>query len=218
MQKGLQGVHFHRLFSLVRDRKIPFQMVPAERLNKITRQNHQGVIAFLPVTEYHSLEEVVSEVVDSGETALIVLLDGITDVRNLGAVARSAECAGAHALVLPVKGSAGVTADSVKASAGALLRIPVCRVPNMLQAIAFLKECGIRVVISESRGRHPIYKEDLTKPLAVVLGSEDRGVSRAVKQMADSIIFIPMKGKTGSLNVSVAAGVTLFEALRQRLA
>ncbi len=216
IQKGLQGNNFQHLFWLIRNKKIPFQMVPAERLNRITKKNHQGIIAFMPVIDYHSLEDLLPGIFEAGEVPLLVIVDGITDVRNFGAMARTAECAGAHALILPEKGSATVTADSIKASSGALSRIPVCREVNILQSIAFLKQCGIMVIAFDDKGEKNIYKEDLTQPLAVIMGAEDRGVSAAARKMADSVTAIPMKGRIASLNVSVATGVVLFEALRQR--
>ncbi len=216
MQKGLQGDNFQKLFSLARSQKIPFQMVPAEKLNRITRKNHQGVVAIMPIIAYHKLEDLLPAIFESGETPLIVLLDGITDVRNLGAIARSAECAGAHALVLPEKGSASVNADAIKTSAGALNRMPVCRESHILESIAFIRACGIRVIACDSKGKKSLWEEDLSNPLAIIMGAEDKGVSPAAKKTADQVIEIPLKGHLTSLNVSVATGIVLFETLRQR--
>ncbi len=216
IQKGLQGSNFQHLFWMIRDKKIPFQMVPAERLNRVTKKNHQGIIAFMPAIDYHSLEDLLPGIYEAGEIPLLVIVDGITDVRNFGAMARSAECAGAHALVLPEKGSVNVTADAIKASAGALSRIPVCREANILHSIAFLKECGIMVIAFDEKGNKNIYAEDLTQPVAVIMGAEDKGVSAAARKLADRVAAIPMRGTIASLNVSVATGVVLFEALRQR--
>lgn len=216
IQKGLKGDNYQKLFSLIREKKIPFQMVPVEKLNRVTRKNHQGIIAQMPSIEYVKLEDILPGIFESGETPLLVLLDGITDVRNLGAIARSAECAGADAIIIPEKGSASVSADAIKASAGALNRIPVCKETHILQSIAFIQECGIRVIACDSKGKSNLYNEDLSVPVAVIMGSEDKGVSPAARQVADKVVEIPMKGKTGSLNVSVATGIVLFEALRQR--
>ncbi len=216
IQKGLKGDNYQKLFSLIREKKIPFQMVPVEKLNRVTRKNHQGIIAQMPSIEYVKLEDILPGIFESGETPLLVLLDGITDVRNLGAIARSAECAGADAIIIPEKGSASVSADAIKASAGALNRIPVCKETHILQSIAFIQECGIRVIACDSKGESNLYNEDLSVPVAVIMGSEDKGVSPAARQVADKVVEIPMKGKTGSLNVSVATGIVLFEALRQR--
>lgn len=216
IQQDLQGSNFQKLFARIRNEKIPFQMVPAERLNKLSKQNHQGIIALIPAIQYKSLEKLLPGVIDSGETPLLFILDGVTDVRNLGAVARTAECAGAHALVVSTKGSAPVNAQAIKASAGALSRIAVCRESNLIQTISFLKACGIKVVATHDKAKTSIYQCDLSKPLAVIMGSEDKGVSNAARKTADLTAFIPMKGKIASLNVSVAAGIIAFEALRQR--
>jgi 23S rRNA (guanosine2251-2'-O)-methyltransferase len=217
IQQGLKGSNFQQLFSLIRNDKIPFQMVPPERLNKFKQHNHQGIVAFIPHIAYQSLETIVPAIIDSGETPLLVLLDGITDVRNMGAIARSAECAGAHAIVIGEKGSAPVNADAIKASAGALSRIPVCKESGIVYAISFLKACGITILALDDRARQSIYETKLSGPLAIVMGSEDRGVSSAAKKTAGSVAAIPMIGQITSLNVSVATGIVLFEAVRQRM-
>lgn len=216
IQQGLKGSNFQQLFILIREKKIPFQMVPPERFSKYKRHNHQGIIAFTPVISYQTLESLVPQLIESGEKPLLVLLDGITDVRNLGAIARTAECAGAHALVIAEKGGAPINADAIKTSAGALTRIAVCKELSITYAIGFLKACGIDVIASDDKAKKTIYDIGLDGPLAVVMGSEDRGVSGATKKMASQLASIPMKGKIASLNVSVATGVLLFEALRQR--
>jgi 23S rRNA (guanosine2251-2'-O)-methyltransferase len=217
IQQGLKGSNFQQLFSLIRNNKIPFQMVPPERLNKFKKQNHQGIVAFIPHIAYQSLETIIPAIIDSGATPLLVLLDGITDVRNMGAIARSAECAGAHAIVIGEKGSAPVNADAIKASAGALSRIPVCKESGIVYAISFLKACGITILALDDRAKQSIYETKLSGPLAIVMGSEDRGVSSAAKKNAGSVAAIPMKGQIASLNVSVATGIVLFEAMRQRM-
>lgn len=191
-------------------------MVPAERLNKFRKHNHQGVVGFMPAITYHSLEKIIPAIIEGGETPLLILLDGITDVRNMGAIARSAECAGAHAIVLSEKGNAPINADAIKTSAGALTRLPVCKEQSILHAIGFLKECGIEVVAFDDKGNRSIYETDLSKSVALIMGSEDRGVSAAAKKMSDRVVKIPMRGKISSLNVSVASGIVLFETLRQR--
>lgn len=216
LQQGLQGENFQRLFHLIRNKNIPFQMVPVEKLNRITRKNHQGVVASVSLIEYQPLDEVLQMVFDSGETPLLVILDNITDVRNLGAVARSASCAGAHALVIPAKGTAPVNADAIKASAGALSRITVCREANIMESITFLKACGLHILAFDEKGRNNIYEADLTKPVCIILGSEEKGIAPSIQKMADQTVAIPMKGNIASLNVSVAAGIAFFETLRQR--
>lgn len=216
IQKGLTGNNFQKLFRLIRERKLPYQMVPVEKLNRITRKNHQGIIAQISLITYTPLEMVISSIYEKGETPLLVILDRVTDVRNLGAIARTAECAGAHALILPEKASAPVNADAIKTSAGALSRMAVCREREILESIAFLKESGIQIVACSEKGAKPVFETKLNGPLAIIMGSEDKGVSGACLTMSDEVVAIPQKGRTSSLNVSVAAGVVLFEVIRQR--
>ncbi|HSV77569.1 MAG TPA: 23S rRNA (guanosine(2251)-2'-O)-methyltransferase RlmB [Bacteroidales bacterium] len=216
LQQGLQGENFQELFQLIRTGKIPFQMVPAEKLNRVTRKNHQGVVAYISTISYARLHQLLPKVFEEDGLPLLVLVDRITDVRNLGAIARSAECFGAHALVVPEKGSAPVNADAIKTSAGALSKLPVCREPNLLEAIAFLKESGVKVIAATEKANKTINKVSLTGPVAIVLGSEDKGLSRAILTMADEMVSIPITGSISSLNVSVAAGILLYEASRQR--
>lgn len=216
LQKGLKGGNFSALFREIRDKDIPYQVVPVEKLNKVTRSNHQGVVAYVSRVIYWKVENVITRAWDSGETPLLLILDGITDVRNFGAIARTAECAGVHALVVAQKNSAAVNAVSIKTSAGALTRIPVCKENNLPETISFLKECGLKIIATTDRSKQKIYDADLRCPAAIILGSEDKGISKACLKLADIEVAIPMEGKTGSLNVSVAAGIVLFEALRKR--
>jgi 23S rRNA (guanosine2251-2'-O)-methyltransferase len=216
IQQGLIGENFQQLFQIIRREKIPHQMVPVEKLNRVTRKNHQGVIAFISLISYQPLDQLLPMIYDQGEMPLLVLLDRVTDVRNLGAIARSAECFGAHAIVIPDKGSAPVNADAIKTSAGALSRLPVCREGNILETIAFLKASGIRVIAATEKSTESVDQADMKGPLAIIMGSEDKGISYPVLKMADQSVSIPMKGSIASLNVSVAAGILLFEAHRQR--
>lgn len=216
IQQDLKGDMIRMLFQLIRKKQIPYQMVPPERLNRLSTGNHQGVIAYVPLISYHSLEALLPQVVGNAETPLIVLLDGVTDVRNMGAIARTAACAGAHALVIPEKGGAPVNADAIKASAGALSVIPVCRTRTLVESVSFLKECGLHVLVCDDKGRHSVYNANLNQPLAIVMGAEDKGVSGAIRKIADQVVNIPMKSRIASLNVSVAAGIVLFETVRQR--
>jgi 23S rRNA (guanosine2251-2'-O)-methyltransferase len=216
IQQGLIGENFQQLFQIIRREKIPHQMVPVEKLNRVTRKNHQGVIAFISLISYQPLDQLLPMIYDQGEMPLLVLLDRVTDVRNLGAIARSAECFGAHAIVIPDKGSAPVNADAIKTSAGALSRLPVCREGNILETIAFLKASGIKVVAATEKSTESVDQTDMKGPLAIIMGSEDKGISFPVLKMADQSVSIPMKGSIASLNVSVAAGILLFEANRQR--
>jgi 23S rRNA (guanosine2251-2'-O)-methyltransferase len=170
----------------------------------------------LSLITYQKLEDVIPAVYEKGETPLLVILDKITDVRNLGAIARTAECAGAHALVMGEKESAPINADAIKTSAGALSRLPVCREREILETLAFIKESGIRVISCTEKAKESIYETSLEGPIAIIMGAEDKGISKACLAMSDTQAAIPQKGKTSSLNVSVATGIVIFEALRQR--
>jgi len=216
-RQGLEGPQFRILLDKLRDRGIQVQFAPVEKLNYLTRSNHQGVIAFLANVDYVSLEEMTSLADKSGSKPLLLILDGISDVRNFGAIARSAECAGAHGIIVPAKGSATVSADSVKTSAGALLRIPVAKVSNIREAIYFLKESGYQIVATTERAEKSIYQSSFTGATAIILGSEEKGVSGSSLALSDLQVKIPMAGSIGSLNVSAAASVMLFEVLRQRI-
>ncbi len=216
-QQGPSGDNFKSLFHLIRKLNIPFQMVPIEKLNKISKGNHQGVIAFLPLINYISVEELIKNITKTDDIPLVIILDKITDIRNLGAIARSAECAGAHGIIIQEKGSAPINAEAIKTSAGALSRIPVCREKDLMETIEFLRLCEISIIACTEKAYGTIYSEDLTKPVALIMGSEDKGISPYLLKLADSKVSIPMKGKTASLNVSVAAGIVLFEVNRQRL-
>lgn len=216
IQQGLKGTNFQKLFAEIRVKRIPFQMVPVERLNKLSKHNHQGVIAFIPAIAYHSLEKLLPKIIESGETPLLLILDGITDVRNFGAMARTAECAGVHAVIIGEKATAPINQDAIKTSAGALSRIPVCKEATIKHAVNFLKAIGIEIVVCDDKAKQSIYDHKFDKPLALVMGSEEKGVTKAVTKMADKVIRIPMLGNISSLNVSVATGIVLFEAVRQR--
>ena len=215
MRRGLRTEESARILALSRERSIPVQFVPEERLGRLTQRQHQGVIAFISEIEYTPLEELVARVYEEGRAPFIVLLDGLTDVRNFGAIARTAECAGVDALVIPERGSVSVTADAVKTSAGALHRIPVCRVSSIAAAVGLLQSSGVRVVAASEKAEERYTETALQLPLGLVMGAEDHGVSTDVLRMADSITRIPQVGVIGSLNVSVAAGILIYEAVRQ---
>lgn len=217
IQKGLRGEHMAELYALLKEFEIPYQHVPVEKLNRLTRKNHQGVAGFVSAVAFQPLEEVVQMIFEKGETPLLLILDRVTDVRNFGAIARTAECAGAHAIVFPMQGSAQVNADAMKTSAGALNNIPVCRSKNLSRTIDYLKEAGLQIVAATEKTNVRLYDVDFRLPTAIIMGSEDDGVSPAYLRKCDHTISIPMHGKTASLNVSVATGVVVYEALRQRL-
>jgi 23S rRNA (guanosine2251-2'-O)-methyltransferase len=205
-----------KLLAVLSKMEIPVQQVPVEKLNRITGKNHQGVIAYLSKVSYVDITTLLPSIFEKGEDPLILLLDGVSDVRNFGAIARSAECAGVHAIVIPASGSAAINADAVKTSAGALHRIPVCRHRDLLTVMRFLKESGLRMFAATEKATDSMYATEMTGPAGLVLGSEDTGISAQLLRIADSWVSIPMKGSIASLNVSVAAGVLLFEILRQR--
>ncbi|MFM7218307.1 MAG: 23S rRNA (guanosine(2251)-2'-O)-methyltransferase RlmB [Bacteroidota bacterium] len=217
IHRGARGEGILQVKQLLRDNGIAWQEVPIERLERFTRKNHQDVVAFTSPVTYQPLEEIIPSLFERGVTPLILLLDRITDVRNFGAIARSAECAGVHAIILPQKGSVTVTSDAIRTSAGALNRIPVCRVRDLRQAAFYLRDSGIRIVAATEKAKDHHFEADLAGPLCIVMGSEEDGISNEMLRVCDQLLRIPMHGSVGSLNVSVAAGILLFEAVRQRM-
>ncbi len=217
LKRGLKGGAFQELTTLVREAGIPFQYVPVEKLNRVTNGNHQGVIAFVSQVTYQPVENVLPAIYEKGESPFIVVLDGVTDVRNMGAVARSALCAGVHALVVPSAGRAMITAEAVKSSAGALNTIPVCREANLEKTINFLRKSGLKIVAAGEKAPRNYFEVTYAGPLALVLGSEEKGVSSGLLESADEHVRIPVGGPVGSLNVSAAAAVIIFEVVRQRM-
>jgi 23S rRNA (guanosine2251-2'-O)-methyltransferase len=215
-EAGGDGIREIRQMAL--DRQIPWQPVPAEKLDRLTRTEHQGVIAFLSQVDEQDLDEVITMAYERGDTPLIVALDSVTDVRNMGAIARSAECFGAHALLVPKMGTARLGPDAVKSSAGALVRNPVCRVTRLTDGLKRARDHGARIVACTEKGTTLLDDADLNGPLVLVMGSEDEGISDAVLRLADDLVRIPMAGQIGSLNVSVATGIALHAVLRQRSA
>ena len=216
VKKDLQGDLAKELFDLIKGRGFFVQRVPVERLNRITRKNHQGVIAFISAVSYQRLGDIIPSLFEEAKVPFIVLLDGITDVRNFGAIARTCECTGVDAIVLPERGSVSVNADAVKTSAGALLHIPVCRERSIHSAIRYLKDSGIKVVAASEKAVMNYTRVDYTVPVAVVMGAEDTGVDADNLRLCDEMVAIPQVGNIGSLNVSVAAGVMMYEVVRQR--
>lgn len=216
VQRGLTGDLYQELKKIVAEYGISAQFVPVEKLDRMTPKNHQGAVAVISPIIYHKIENIIPEVYEKGEVPLILVLDSVTDVRNMGAIARTAECAGVHAIVVPGKGSAQINADAVKTSAGALYKIPVCRHDNFVQTVKFLQESGLQIVCCTEKTNDYIYKPDYTAPTAIVMGSEDEGIRNELIRTADYLAKIPMFGEIESLNVSVSAGVILYEAIRQR--
>lgn len=216
IRKGLSGDLSGELLRKIKEYDIPSQWVPAEKLNRITMKNHQGAIALLSPITYYKLENLVPQLYEEGTEPFLVLLDGVTDTRNFGAIARTAECAGANAVIIPERGSASVNGDAVKTSAGALLHIPVCRERSCRDAASYLKECGFRIVGASEKSDLSYAAADYSGPLCIVMGAEDTGISKEVQNLCDTLVAIPVNGSIGSLNVSVATGIMIYKALEQR--
>ncbi|MFN5705413.1 MAG: 23S rRNA (guanosine(2251)-2'-O)-methyltransferase RlmB [bacterium] len=217
IQKGISGDLFRELRKLIDQYDIKYQYVPIEKLNRICKGNHQGVFAFISPISFHKVEDLIPFIFENGETPLLLVLDRITDVRNFGAIARTAECAGVHGIVVPMRESAAIHSDSIKTSAGALFRIPVCRVSNLKRTIEYMQESGLQVVACTEKNDESIYTTDFSTPTAIVMGSEEDGISNDILRIVDKYAKIPLLGEIESLNVSVATGVILYEALRQRM-
>ena len=217
IQKGLSNQLYSELRKAIKDLDIPIQIVPPEKINRITSKNHQGVLAFVSQITYYEVEDLLADVFEKGKTPLVLILDRITDVRNFGAIARSADCAGVDFIVIPSRGAAQINADAVKTSAGALNRMKVCRVDNLKNSIEYLKESGLQIIACHEKTTSYHFNADLTKPSAIIMGSEENGISNEYLKRSDMQVKIPMVGNIASLNVSVATGVILFEAVKQRL-
>lgn len=215
VQKGLQSQTFQQLLPLIREHEIQYQIVPLDKLNRITRKNHQGIIAFVSPITFQKVDEIIARSFENGEDPFFLVLDRITDVRNFGAICRTAECVGVQAVVVPTRGSAPVNYDALKTSAGALNHLAVCKEDNLKTAIQFLKDSGLKVVGCTEKAENTLYNENLTGPLAIIMGSEENGVSPEYLKLCDFSVKLPMKGNIGSLNVSVAAGAILYETIRQ---
>ena len=218
VQNGLKGELVSQLMGLLKQHNIDFQYVPVEKLNRVTSNNHQGVVGYLSTITYHKIKDILPGVFEAGKTPLVLILDRITDVRNFGAIVRTAECSGVDAIIIPVRGGAQINADSIKTSAGALHKIPVCREENLKHIIEYLRESGLQVVACTEKTNDLYYQTDYTLPVAIIMGSEENGVSSEYLNLSDSHAKIPMMGEISSLNVSVAAGIILYEAVRQRMA
>ena len=216
IQRGLQGDIIHETKLLIQQHDIPYQYVPQEKLNSITSKNHQGIIAFVSPITFGNFENIIAGVFGKGETPLLLMLDGVTDVRNFGSICRNAECMGAHAVLVPEKGSAQINEEAIKTSAGALYNIPVCKIKSIVLAIETLQHNGIRVVACSEKTRKELYEIDMSLPTCIIMGSEESGISSDALRKSDEIVRIPMRGKTSSLNVSVASGIILYEIVRQQ--
>lgn len=217
VKKDIQSDLSRDLFAALKGSSIPVQRVPVERLNRITRKNHQGVVAYISAVVYQHVEDLVPSLFEQGKMPFFVMLDGITDVRNFGAIARTCECAAVDAVIIPVKNSVTVNADAVKTSAGALHTLPVCREQSLTDTLKYLKECGFRLVAATEKGDYNYTRGEYSGPLCIIMGAEDKGVAYEHLALCDEWVKIPMLGTIESLNVSVAAGILIYEAVKQRM-
>ena len=216
IQNGLTGALATQLKGSIRDKGIPFQFVPEEKLNRLAKGNHQGVVALISPIPFHDAMELIPRLMEGDKTPLVLLLDHITDVRNFGAIVRTAECAGVDAVVVPDHGSAQIGNDAVKTSSGALLRVPVCREGNLKTVLNLARQCGMQVVAATEKGASDYLEVDFTQPTLLIMGAEETGISPELLKLSDIRAKLPIMGQVQSLNVSVAAAVFMYEALRQR--
>ena len=217
LQNALQGPIYAELKALLTKHKIRPNYVPVEKLNRFTRKNHQGVVAFISDVPFHSIENVLPEIFESGKTPFLLILDRLTDVRNFGAICRTAECAGVDAVIIPEKGGAPLNSDAIKTSAGAIYNLKICKEKNLAHAVDFLQQSGVQVFSATEKAQKLIYDVDFTQPCALVMGNEETGISKEVLHHSNEKVKLPIAGKTQSLNVSVACGAILYEALRQKM-
>ncbi len=217
IQKGMNKELFLELKEALKGESHNLQFVPSEKLNAITENNHQGVIAYVSPIEYYKAETLIEELLEEGKKPFVLALDRLTDVRNFGAIARTAECEGVDAIIIPSKGSVTVTPDAIKTSAGALNRIKVCKTDDLKDTLFYIQQCGVRLVACTEKGSVPLFETNLRGSVTVIMGSEKDGVSSDLVNMADVRCRIPMRGEIASLNVSVAAGMVLYEKLRQEI-
>lgn len=216
IQGGMNNDLIKDLIAAAKHHNVPYTFVPEEKLKRVSSKNHQGVICVLSAVSYAALDNVIDRAYSEGREPFIILLDRVTDVRNFGAVARTAECAGVDAIVIAEKGNAPISSDAMKTSAGALNHIAVCREKDLKKTLKLLRDSGIKVVACTEKAKGTIYDADLTGPIALIMGSEEDGISDILIREADELAKIPLKGKIESLNVSVAAGIAIYEVVRRK--
>ena len=217
VQSGLKSELFSEMMGLLKHNNVAFQYVPVEKLNRLTTKNHQGVVGYISAISYKKIKNILPVLFDEGKTPLLLILDRITDVRNFGAISRTAECSGVNAIIIPMHGSAQINADAIKTSTGALQKVPVCKEENLKTTIDYLKECGLQIIACTEKTNDYYFQIDFTVPTAIIMGSEEDGILNEYIQKSDGKAKIPLLGEIGSLNVSVAAGIILYEAVSQRL-
>ncbi|HPB06195.1 MAG TPA: 23S rRNA (guanosine(2251)-2'-O)-methyltransferase RlmB [Prolixibacteraceae bacterium] len=216
IKKGLKGELFIELNELIQENNLHYQLVPEEKLNRLTRKNHQGVVAFISPVPFYDAEEIITRTYENGETPFFVYLDQVSDVRNFGAIVRNAECAGVHAILVPEKGSAQIGADAVKTSAGALHIVPVCKIKNPVKALETIKKNGVKIIAATEKADIDYTEAQMDGPCLLVMGAEDQGISPEILRIADEYVRIPVFGKIESLNVAVASGILMYEVVRKR--
>lgn len=217
LSKNASGDVINEIRLLAKNNNVPVQYVPIEKINSLTNVQHQGVVAFKSAVRYQDLQQVIDWVIEKGEAPLFIILDGVTDVRNIGAIARTAVCCGVHAIIIPDKGVGALNEDAVKTSAGALEQINICRVNSLMKAVDELHLNGIKVYASEMTAKQKLFNLELIEPCALVMGGEEKGVYPALMKICDETFHIPMANQFESLNVSVAAGMILYESMKQRM-
>ncbi len=217
LQNALQGPIYTELKALLAKHKIRPNYVPIEKLNRFTRKNHQGVVAFISDVPFYKIEEVLPQIFENGKTPFLLILDRLTDVRNFGAICRTAECVGIDAVIIPEKGASPINSDAIKTSAGAIYNIKICKENNLAHVVDYLQQSGVQVFAATEKAQKLIYEVQFTDPCAIVMGNEETGISKEVLHHSDEKIKLPIEGKTQSLNVSVACGAILYEAMRQKL-
>jgi len=217
IQRGLQSTAFRDLMALIKEYNIVYQLVPVEKMNRISRKNHQGIIAIISPVVFYSIENLLPGVYEAGRMPFVLILDKITDVRNFGAILRTAECTGVDAVIIPTKNAAQLNSDTIKSSAGAIYKVPICRSDNLKTSIDFLKESGLKIVAATEKAEQSIFNSEMTGPLGLIMGSEGEGISAEYLKKTDLQVSIPLLGEIESLNVSVAAGVMMYEVVRQRI-
>jgi len=217
LQKSLKGELFTELESLLRKNDVNCSYVPIEKLNRLTRSNHQGAVAQISPIEFHDMEQLVLKVMESGKTPLFLLLDQISDVRNFGAIIRTAECTGVSGIIIQKKGGAPVNGDTIKTSAGAVFKVPICKVDHIKDAVFYMQASDIKVIAATEKTENTLYDVSFKDPCAIIMGSEDRGINPSILKVVDDKAKLPLLGDIESLNVSVACGAFLYEAVRQRL-
>tara|TARA_R110001592_G_scaffold220353_4_gene475023 strand:- start:388 stop:1131 length:744 start_codon:yes stop_codon:yes gene_type:complete len=217
IQSDISGPGLTELRKAIKQGKVPFSHVPVQKLNKHTSGNHQGVVAFISPIETQDIEDILPQLFEQGKVPFILILDRITDVRNFGAIVRTAECAGVDAIIIPKRESAQINEDAIKTSTGAIFRVPICKVDNLTDTVYLLKDSGLKIVGCTEKTNMTLYQSDYREPVAIIMGSEENGIGNQLQKNCDSLAKIPMAGEIASLNVSVAAAIILFEAVKQRL-